>query len=246
VANTNQAYLLTPLQQGILLESLEARSPGANVTQVLVSLPESLHADAWTHSWEWLARRHDVLRTACRWSDVERPQQEVAADPAVDVVWHDWSARPLSGIEQAWENLLAADRERGFQLEQAPLWRVTTVRIDARQHRVLFTYHHVILDARSQAILLKEVFFAYDQFRAGRQPAIAPALPLIGSLSTRCRPSSPTRRLSGARASPVSGAPRPSPPRSRRNAAPAAVVSGANCCPPSAPARCARLRRATA
>ena len=49
----------------------------------------------------------------------------------------------------------------------APLARLTLVRLGDAECRLLWTFHHAILDGRGFPVVLREVFDAYDAARAG-------------------------------------------------------------------------------
>ena len=43
-----------------------------------------------------------------------------------------------------------ADRSRGFDMARAPLLRLTLLRYGEADHRLIWTYHHIVLDGRSR------------------------------------------------------------------------------------------------
>jgi hypothetical protein len=70
--------------------------------------------------------------------------------------------------EQQVLRLARADADRPFDLSQPPpLLRVTLVRLDQQEQVVLFTMHHIICDAWSIALLMKEVMRLYEVYSRG-------------------------------------------------------------------------------
>src|SRR5262249_40565208 len=59
---------------------------------------------------------------------------------------------------------------RGFDLSEAPLWRVTLFRMSAAEYRMVWTYAHAILDS-SFAEVVREVFASYEGFVGAGTPA---------------------------------------------------------------------------
>ena len=53
--------------------------------------------------------------------------------------------------------LAAAERERGFELQRAPLLRLLLVKTAEGEHHLIYTHHHILLDGWSNAQLLSEV-----------------------------------------------------------------------------------------
>ncbi|MDB6115770.1 MAG: amino acid adenylation domain protein [Lacunisphaera sp.] len=177
-AVAHPAYPLSPLQQGMLSHQSGHRANGVDLVQTVAILPEMLDAAAFELAWQWLAQRHAILRTAFRWDDPTLPPvQEVQPELALDFTWHDWRQLEADTVATQWAELLAADRARGFDLATAPLWRVTVVQEAERTHRVLFSFHHLLLDGRALVVLFQELFAALDRLQAGREPAAAPATP---------------------------------------------------------------------
>jgi NRPS condensation-like uncharacterized protein len=69
------------------------------------------------------------------------------------------------------EALLGDDRKQGFDLRVAPLVRFTVVKPDARGTRLVWTFHHILLDGRSIPLVLEDAFAAYQALgKAGPCP----------------------------------------------------------------------------
>ena len=161
------AYPLSPLQQGMLFHSLLAQGTGVYIEQLLCDLHEVLDESALRQAWKIVIDRHPVLRTEFRWGDLDEPQQEVQAQ--VEMPWEqqDWGGIADAEQDRRMADLLEADRRRGFDMARAPLLRITLVRCGEAKNRFIWTFHHAVLDGRSFAPILREVFLYYEAFRAG-------------------------------------------------------------------------------
>jgi amino acid adenylation domain-containing protein len=83
------------------------------------------------------------------------------------------------------EHYLAADRRAGFAKLQAPLVRVALIRGSESRAWFVFTYHHLVLDARGMYSLFKELLEVHDALAAGRTidlPAVRPYTDYVGWL----------------------------------------------------------------
>ena len=60
-------YRLSPLQEGMLVESLMARGPGVDITQVVCTLREEIDPHKMEAAWQQVLERHDALRISFRW-----------------------------------------------------------------------------------------------------------------------------------------------------------------------------------
>lgn len=59
------------------------------------------------------------------------------------------------------QNILAADRRRGFDLTTPPLLRLTLVRLGERRHLLAVTSHHILLDGWSGPLLVRDLLALY-------------------------------------------------------------------------------------
>ena len=113
-----------------------------------------------------LSARHETLRTTFGIRQ-GLPAQIIADKVEIPVELHDLSH--LTGEEQQQEAQQLA-REEGllpFDLETGPLFRITLIRLAKREYLFIYSIHHIISDAWSQGILLKELEQLYDRAAQG-------------------------------------------------------------------------------
>jgi amino acid adenylation domain-containing protein/non-ribosomal peptide synthase protein (TIGR01720 family) len=151
----DDVYPLTPVQQGLLFHTL-LEGGGIYVVQTEWRSPRPVDPAAFEETWRVLQERHAVLRTSFVWEGTPEPVQVVHRSAPVDMTWLDWRdvAPPL--VEERWRSLLDDDRAAGFDLRRAPLLRFIAVQLPDDSWRVVWTYHHLIVDGWSVAILLDE------------------------------------------------------------------------------------------
>nr|QEO74476.1 condensation domain-containing protein [uncultured bacterium] len=176
-AGTEDSYVISPMQQGMLFHSLLAPHSEMYVRQVILSLHEGVDAAALRRAWEAAVRRHAILRSGLRWEGLDEPMQEVHAHAPVPFEEADW--RGLSGAERdaRLESFLQAERQRGFDFSRPPLMRLHLFRFAEEDYRLVWTFHHVLSDASSDVLLLKEVFSRYEASRRGEDAEPASATP---------------------------------------------------------------------
>ena len=170
------SYRLSPLQHGMLFHALSARERGVDIEQLEGKLHEKIDTHLFAQAWGEIAARHDVLRTAFRWEGTEAPRQEVV--PAVTTPMEVFDLSSVGADEQdvRIRGFLSDDRQRGFDLRVAPLWRVTLFRLGETEYRMVWTYSHAILDS-CYAEVLREVFAVYESARRGEKAALVERLP---------------------------------------------------------------------
>ena len=165
--NIENIYPLSPMQQGMLFDTLYASESGMYFVQIAWTLRGGLDATAFLRAWQEVVDRHAILRTGFAWERLERPMQIVRKKVALPV--HEQDLRALSPEEQsrAVDVYAAADRARGFELSRAPLMRIALFRLSDDSYRFLWGRHHLLLDGWSTPLLVKEVFALYQAFSRG-------------------------------------------------------------------------------
>jgi amino acid adenylation domain-containing protein len=162
-------YELSPLQQGLLFHSELDRSSGFYVEQYSCLLDGPLDVDQLERAWQDVVEAHPALRASFHWRDLEKPLQVVRRHLPIHLERHDWNALPSQVAVRQLEALLADDRRRGFDVSIAPLMRWSIVRHDDCRHRLVWSFHHLLIDGWSLQLVLGEVFARYDALAAGRE-----------------------------------------------------------------------------
>jgi amino acid adenylation domain-containing protein len=153
------------------LDQLEPNSPVYNMP-VAVRLTGDLDLDALRRVLHEVVRRHEVLRTTFAAVD-GLPRQVIAPVLEIDLPLLDLSQQPAEERERQAMHLLDQEARRPFDLARGPLIRAMLLRLEAREHLVLVTMHHIISDAWSLGVLVREVSALYDAFTQG-QPSPLP------------------------------------------------------------------------
>jgi amino acid adenylation domain-containing protein/non-ribosomal peptide synthase protein (TIGR01720 family) len=156
------AYAMTPLQQGMLFHTLMEPQSEQYITQLKWTLDKrTLDVERFKLAWQTVIARHAILRTQFSWEHSEKPLQLVIDPKHIEL---HWSSAEVENREQLLE-FLKEDRRRGFDLKRAPLIRFTWVsqHFGSNPNNVEFiwTHHHMYLDGWSVAIVLNEVLNAY-------------------------------------------------------------------------------------
>jgi amino acid adenylation domain-containing protein/non-ribosomal peptide synthase protein (TIGR01720 family) len=155
-------YQLTPTQQGILFHSLSEPASGVYTTQLVCELRGGLDEEALQVAWQTVVRRHQSLRADFAWDVWTEPIQVVRREVEVKMSRDDWTQFSHERQEEFLEEYLRHDRERGFDLKQAPLLRLALFRRSDEEYVFVFSHHHLLIDGWSLSIILQEVFAIYD------------------------------------------------------------------------------------
>ncbi|MFJ8476834.1 condensation domain-containing protein [Kitasatospora sp. NPDC094011] len=134
---------------------------GRHIEQLSWNWHGPLDTERFTAAWQAVFDHETVLRAAFDWApDGSGEPWTVLHERAVPEV----TRHPPGSV--GWDQLLAADRLRGFDLRRPALLRATL--LDTPQPadegpvtRVLLTYHHAMLDGWSVRLLLQSFYRAY-------------------------------------------------------------------------------------
>ncbi len=175
-----QFYGLSPLQSGMLFQALldnaDCPSAGYDIEQLHLVFEEALDTTALEAAWRLIAKRHPILTTSFHWDGLDEPRQRVDGDVTIQVEGENWSGLRQFERKCLLEEFLLRDRRRGFNLQVAPLMRVTLFHVSDTRSELVWSFHHALLDGRSFGTLLRETLLAYDAIRAD-QPLKLPAAP---------------------------------------------------------------------
>ncbi|HEX8557861.1 MAG TPA: condensation domain-containing protein, partial [Pyrinomonadaceae bacterium] len=153
------------------LSQMEADSVTYNLP-IAYELRGRLDAAVLGRALDEIVRRHEALRTTFTVSDGE-PVQVVAPALALGLPVIDLTH--LAGAEQ-WEELRRRaneDARRPFDLERGPLARATLVKLSEESHYLLVLLHHIVGDAWSMGIILRELSALYGAFLRGEPSPLA-------------------------------------------------------------------------
>ena len=169
----SKLYPATSMQQGMLFHTL--LDSGAYVTQTYPVMSGPLDVACFRAAWNAVTARYDIFRTVFV-GQGEQLQQLVCASAELPWTEADWRDAAPAEQAQRLARLLEEDRARGFDPEQAPLQRITLVRLGQERYQLLWTHHHMLLDGWCTPLVYRDVLQAYRRLLAGQAPFTAPAL----------------------------------------------------------------------
>ena len=143
-------------QRQLVLAQLDPDNPAYNIPAV-VKVCGDLEPDAWQRALTKLCERHDVLHTAYHSDDggTTAPVLQAVCPPACNDL--DYSTLPASERLERAEAALLLDAKIPIKLTEAPLLRVTRIKLSADEHLVMLVLHHIIGDAWSLKVLLHDL-----------------------------------------------------------------------------------------
>lgn len=141
------------------LDQLQPNNPAYNVPMAL-RLIGPLDAAALERSLTMIVQRHEALRTTFVASD-EGPRQVIESAQPVVLPIVDMANLDKHDCEAEARRRAVEEVRRPFALTHAPLLRATLFRLDEQEHLLLLVMHHIVSDAWSVGILLRELSTFY-------------------------------------------------------------------------------------
>nr|AYN44243.1 nonribosomal peptide synthetase [Cloning vector H69C977B_s05]AYN44279.1 nonribosomal peptide synthetase [Cloning vector H69C977B_s11]AYN44303.1 nonribosomal peptide synthetase [Cloning vector H69C977B_s15] len=159
---------LSPGQESLwFIDALGGNTEAYNVPLV-IQLNGTLDSAAVTRSLALLVERHEALRTTFH----ERagvPVQRIGPPPSSVLSYEDVTPELL-------EQRISEEITTPFSLTTGPLFRARLFRLAPDTHTLVINQHHIIVDAWSLGVLLREFCIAYAAFVSGERPEL-PELP---------------------------------------------------------------------
>ena len=151
------------------LDQLEPGSAAYNIPMAL-RLRGALDTPALERALDTVVRRHAALRTCFAHDAAGHAVAVVHSEPLAPLQIANLSA--FADAEGAMRMQATEASSAPFDLQRGPLLRTRLLRLRADEHVLLLTLHHVVADAWSIGVLVREVLALYAAFSAGAGLAI--------------------------------------------------------------------------
>lgn len=155
---------LTPTQFGMLLESLGLPESAVHVEQLSWPVGETVDGDALERAWHQVVADCEALRTGYLIRDNQDPVQFVLKSVELPLeILDSTDAGDAAALQ-------AEQRTRGFDMAAPPLLRIALLRGPGTPDRIVWTFHHLLLDGWSVPLVIGQVWRAYQAITSDRPP----------------------------------------------------------------------------
>ncbi|WP_148662958.1 non-ribosomal peptide synthetase, partial [Scytonema hofmannii] len=170
--NLEDIYSLSPMQEGMLFESLYAPDTGVYFEQIACTFAGNLNVRAFEQAWQMVVARHSIFRTAFAWESLSTPVQIVYRQLDVSINTLDWRGLTKTEQQAQLETFLDEEQKQGFQLHQAPLMRLHLLRLDENTYQFVWCHHHILLDGWSLPLVFQDLFVCYQAICDGESVSL--------------------------------------------------------------------------
>lgn len=160
-------YPATAMQSGMIFHSLKAMDSATYTNQLWLTLSGDINIEVLQQAWQGLAQQQPILRTAFVGFD-HKIQQLISKN--VNIPWQLIDHSQLSQDEhrQQFELFLENDRIEPFNFAAPPLFRINVFTLADGRSRLVWTYHHVLVDGWCSDLVLQGVMANYAQLLASK------------------------------------------------------------------------------
>ncbi|QDI20672.1 amino acid adenylation domain-containing protein [Serratia marcescens] len=177
VANVQDIYALSPLQEGILFHHLLAERGDPYQLSAVLRFDSRARLDAWLAAMQQVIDRHDILRTAFITQGVSSPVQVVWRKAELSL--HELRLNPAEGEIGSRLTALFDPRRVRPDLTRAPLLSFVAAQGEEGSWCVLQQWHHLIGDHSTLAVMQEEI----NLILAGRGDELAKAPPFRNAVA---------------------------------------------------------------
>jgi hypothetical protein len=166
-------YELSPMQHGMLYDSVTSGNSGMYLMQLEYFLAGPLDVEALREAWQRTFDRHAILRTSIHWDELAKPLQVVHEELEVALPVEDISTLDSDAQTECIAAFRDEDRARGVAFDEAPLTRLALFRTGPGSWRLVWSMHHILMEGWSASIVLGEVLQHYRGLTDGTSPELA-------------------------------------------------------------------------
>ena len=165
----DNAYPLTPLQQGMLYEVLKNPNSNIYVAYIAIDITGALDVEVLKQAWLNTVQHHETLRTRFLWEGLDEPLQLV--NSSVELIWTecDSGQAPSSTSESTFEYWLDHEQSEPLLLTDSPPTRFRLVRFSDKKSTLIWTVHHLLADDWSIPVALQTVADHYHRILTSQE-----------------------------------------------------------------------------
>ncbi|AUS79782.1 non-ribosomal peptide synthetase [Actinoalloteichus sp. AHMU CJ021] len=157
-----ELYPLTGLQAGMLFHAVADPASVAYLEQLSCVLEGVDQPGLVAVAWQRVVNAHEALRVSVAWREVPDPVQVVHREVEVPITVEDWSGYEGGEQDRRWREYQRRDQGVAFDLERAPLMRVLLAGLGEGRVRVVWTFHHLLLDGWSIYRFFSDLIATYQ------------------------------------------------------------------------------------
>jgi amino acid adenylation domain-containing protein/non-ribosomal peptide synthase protein (TIGR01720 family) len=163
-----RVYSLSPMQEGMLFHSIMNSESDAYFEQTIYDIEGDIDIQIFEEIWNALIAKYDVLRTIFIYEEINKPKQVVLRERKIKIHFQDISAMPESAQKNYINEFKEKDKKKKFNLSKDMLIRIAALKTKASSYKVIWSFHHILMDGWSLGIIINEFFSIYRGIKENR------------------------------------------------------------------------------
>lgn len=148
------------------LEQLEPGSPFYNIP-IMFRIEGDLNTGLLDQSLNEIVKRHEILRTSISTEEGQAKPLE-AEEVNIKSTVVDIARFSKDQQEQLIQNYASEEAEKAIPIDILPLFRILILALSEKDHLMIATFHHIIMDEWSSRVMLKELSEIYSALKENR------------------------------------------------------------------------------
>lgn len=161
INNIQEIYPLSKLQKGILYSHAINERSTEYFEQMEFEIVGEIDINKFKQSITYIVQKYDILRTSFVYKETREPKQVVLVKKDYTFHYKDISFLNYSEQNNYYQKYLKKDRSTPFDLTNGSLLRFCLLKIKDNKYKLIFSFHHIILDGWSIGILFSELLDCY-------------------------------------------------------------------------------------
>ncbi|HEY4022225.1 MAG TPA: amino acid adenylation domain-containing protein [Pseudonocardiaceae bacterium] len=152
---------VSPLQQGFLFHSIRDDRGDTYAEALVLTLAGQVDGARLRGAASALLARHASLRSGFFLAGLPEPVAVTMADVPLSFAETDLTDLDVGLATERAEEVARQDLLVPFDVERPPLLRLHLIQLGPKEHQLVITYHHILLDGWSVAVLVRELLALY-------------------------------------------------------------------------------------
>jgi amino acid adenylation domain-containing protein len=157
----DKVYSLTPMQEGMLFQTILDEKKSAYLEQTILEIEGTLDVSFLENSLNAIVNRYDVFRTIFSYKKVQKPRQIVLKERRTTIQYVDLSAMSEQEKQNYTDEYVKKDAALGFRLEKDIPMRISVIKTDSKAYKLIWSFHHIVMDGWCVSKIVKELFTGY-------------------------------------------------------------------------------------
>ena len=176
-------YPLSPMQEEMYFHWLYNNKSLTYFGQNIFTINAEIEKSIFEKSFNMLIERYDILRTIFRSENVPRPIQIVLKKRKLNLYFEDISHLEEEEQEKRFNDFSKKEKEKGGNLTRDLLIRASLFKTGENQYKLLWSYHHIIMDGWCMNIIFRDFLQIYYSLVYNRPLNLKPVTPYKNFIS---------------------------------------------------------------